>query len=68
MDDRDLDIFTRNNPEAHERYLKAKKRKRRKAHIEKTKRVWSYISKALLWISAVGGFVLGLLNWLGIKA
>lgn len=63
MDDKDLEIFTRPNPEAHAQYIRAKKRKRAKEFKDKLKRSCKIASQIILWICAVGGFVLSLIQF-----
>ena len=62
MTDKDIEYFVKNNPEAYRRFKRARLKKSflRKLHV--VQKIWSPISKATLWICAVGGFVLSLFN------
>lgn len=64
MTDKQLEIFTKPNPEAYKRFKRARRVKRIKKLFAISALIWKRISSAILWICAVGGFALSLIQFL----
>ena len=64
MDYNDMEPFVKNNPEAYRRFKAARCRKKIKLIADRVYCVWHPISNVILWICAVGGFVLSLIQLL----
>lgn len=60
MSDEDIELFVKHNPKAHKRYKAGKRRKAFNETSHKVKSIWKPISNAILWICAVGGFIVSL--------
>lgn len=64
MTDKQLETFTKPNTEAYKRFKKARRIKRIKSFFSILIVIWKRISSAILWICAVGGFILSLIQFL----
>lgn len=63
MTEKELEIFTKPNPEAYKRFKKNRWKRYLKRSINFFKRIWNRVSSAILWICAVGGFLLSLIQF-----
>lgn len=63
MTEKELEILTKLNPDAHERFKKSRCKKRFQSLFEIFKRIRHHLSSAILWICAVGGFILSLIQF-----
>lgn len=67
MNDKDIEIFVINNPKAYKRYKRSKRRKVINQIHGRIKNFLKILSQVILWICAVGGFVLSLIQFLDNK-
>lgn len=59
----ELEAFIKPNPDAYKKYRKTKRHKMYMTIFHKLKIVWKALSNIILWICAVGGFVLSLIQF-----
>lgn len=62
-DNKDLKAFLKPNPEAYKRYQKIQRKKKVNGFFVKFKKIANVLSRIILWICAVGGFVLSLIQF-----
>lgn len=63
MTEKEQEIFVRPNPEAHKRFKKSKRKKKLLTLKKKVISIGHVISQIILWICAVGGFILSLIQF-----
>ena len=63
MTEKELEIYTKPNPEAYKRFKRSRWKRRLMRLIHLIKRIWNRLSAAILWICAVGGFLLSLIQF-----
>lgn len=64
MANKNLEPFIKPNAEAWKRYQKRRRRDAIKGVLSIGKKAWGHISRAILWVCAVGGFLLSLIQFL----
>lgn len=63
MTDKDIELFVKHNPEAYRRFKKSRHKKKFMKIFSSTKVLLKTISQIILWICAVGGFALSLIQF-----
>ncbi len=64
MRNKDIEAFVKPNPEAYSRFKRARFKEKAKSTFLNVQRVLKIISRVILWVCAVGGFVLSLIQFL----
>lgn len=63
MEDKKIEPFIKPDPEAYACYKKAKRKKKVKNALSSAHHILKIISQVILWICAVGGFALALIQF-----
>lgn len=63
MTDDEIEPFVKHDPEAYKRFKRHKKKKKILKLFNPTKKFLKGVSQVILWICAVGGFVLSLIQF-----
>lgn len=63
MTDKETESFVKPDSEAYKRFKKARRKKSITESFGVFKKVWSAVSHIILWICAVGGFLLSLVQF-----
>lgn len=64
MTEEELEIFTPPNPKAYKRFKQIRRKKRLRSLFHTFQKIWQRISSIILWICAVGGFLLSLFQFM----
>lgn len=64
MTEKELEIFTKPNPEAYKRFKQSRRKKRLKSLLNTVQKIWQRVSSIILWLCAVGGFLLSLFQFI----